>query len=91
MRGISIVLAIVAVVFVLSIKPYGASRVLEGEKQEWMKKAYNLLPNLQKAPIPPPGNNCSRVPGKGSNPCPPSTINQMGFAAPVGFRFYTNP
>ena len=37
MRFLNIVLAVTAVVFILSVQPGSASRVLDGEKEEWMK------------------------------------------------------
>lgn len=85
MRPLSILVTIMALVFLLSIKPYQACRVLEGEKEGWMNKKANnilLLPNLQAGAVRPPGNGCTGTPGQGGNPCR-KTIEEKGFAGRV--------
>ena len=84
-RPLIILVTIMALIFLLSIKPYGACRVLEGEKEEWMNKKANsilLLQNLQKGGEHTPGNGCHGTPNQGGNPCP-ATIGEMDFAGHV--------
>ncbi|KAM7527273.1 hypothetical protein LguiB_030683 [Lonicera macranthoides] len=85
MRPLTILVTIMALVFLLSIKPLEACRVLAGEKEEWMNKKANnilLLPYLQAGVVRPPGNGCTSTPGQGGNPCR-KTIEEKGFASRV--------
>ena len=77
MRFLNIVLAVTAVVFILSVQPRSASRVLDGEKDEWMKiRIVPLQSMLGAGPVPPSGpSSCTRIPENGP-PCP----NGMKFA-----------
>ena len=74
MRSLTIVLAVTAVVFLLSVQPNHASRVPNGEKKEWKKKRINIvLQSLQAGPVSPSAPSpCTRIPGKG----PPCMINK---------------
>lgn len=87
MRHLTILVTITAAVFLLSIKPLSAFRILEEEKEDWMiKKANNnnilVLQNLQKGSGRPPGNGCTGTPGQGGNNCK-RAISQKGFAGRV--------
>ena len=69
MRFLNIVLAVTAVVFILSVQPRSASRVLDGEKEEWMKIRIVPLKSMLSGPVPPSGpSSCGHIPEKGS-PC----------------------
>ena len=70
MRFFKIVLAVTAVVFILSIQPHSASRVLDGEKEEWMKIRIVPLKSMFSGP-----SSCGHILEK-SSPCP----NGMKFA-----------
>lgn len=78
-----LILAIMALVFLLSIKPYEATRILDEEEQQWMKSGQNLLlPSLQwgrRSVEPPSPNGCTWIPGSGGKPCTAS-ISQRNFA-----------
>ncbi|KAL2236441.1 UNVERIFIED_CONTAM: hypothetical protein Sindi_0835800 [Sesamum indicum] len=77
-----IVVAIVmGLVFLLSIKPHEATRILDEEEELWMKKEQNLLlPSLQRRPVRPPApNGCTWIPGGGGRPCAAS-ISGRNFA-----------
>ncbi|KAK4441606.1 hypothetical protein Salat_0495500 [Sesamum alatum] len=72
---------ILAIVFLLSVKPHEATRILDEEEQLWMKKDQNLLlPSLQRRPVRPPApNGCTWIPGGGGRPCTAS-ISGRNFA-----------
>ncbi|KAL7172549.1 hypothetical protein ACSBR2_032106 [Camellia fascicularis] len=71
MRPPNIVLAILALVFLLNIKLHEACRVLD---KEWMKNENLLLLSLARGSVPP-----SRP--DGGTHIPASTINEKGFAS----------
>lgn len=64
--------AILAIVFVLSMKPNGGCRVLNGQEEE-LSKIPNviILQSLQKGPVPPPGNPIGHT---------SATVSEKGFA-----------
>ncbi|KAL7172545.1 hypothetical protein ACSBR2_032102 [Camellia fascicularis] len=85
MRPQNIVLAIVALVFLLSMKPLEASRVLYEER---MKTENRLLQSLNHSPTPPSApSDVSNIP----TPFPPhrassttiNTISEKGFAGHI--------
>ena len=81
MRFLKIVLVVTAVVFILSVQPHNACRVLDGEKEEWMKIRIVPLKSMLSGPVPPSGpSSCSHIPEKGS-PCP-SGMKFTGHAIP---------
>ena len=54
MRFLTVVLAVTAIVFLLSVQPHNASGVPSGEKNEWKKKRINIfLQSLQAGPVSP--------------------------------------
>ena len=71
MRFLNIVLAVTALVLILSVQPGSGSRVLDGEKDEWMKiRIIPLRSILQSGSVPPSGpSSCTKIPKPGS-PCP---------------------
>ncbi|KAI3449740.1 hypothetical protein Pfo_006405, partial [Paulownia fortunei] len=82
MKSPKVILAIVALVFLLSIKPFEATRILDEEEEQWMKRGQNLLlPSLQRGrPVGPPSpNGCTWIPGSGGKPCTAS-ISERNFA-----------
>ena len=67
-----LVLAVTALVLILStVQPGSGSRVLDGEKDEWMKiRIIPLRSILQSGSVPPSGpSSCTKIPEPGS-PCP---------------------
>lgn len=81
MRGSSFLLAIIALLFVLSVEQYKAARILGSPKErEWRNDEYLLLPSLQIKP--PSPNGCTFVPGGGGKNCR-GTIDQRNFAGGV--------
>ena len=77
MRFLNIALAVTALVLVLSVQPHSAGRVLDGEKEEWIKIRFVPLQSLSSGPVPPSGSSsCSHIPEKGAPPC----HNGMKFA-----------
>ena len=71
MRTLHVVICI-AITLLLSIKPYEATRILDEEEEERVKKI-----------SPPSPNSCSNTPGNGGSPCSSSTISQRNFAGQV--------
>ncbi|KAK4441607.1 hypothetical protein Salat_0495600 [Sesamum alatum] len=69
--------ALAAVVFLLTVQPYEATRVLGGKQREWTEGERLFLPSLQNKP--PSPNGCTYIPGGGGSPCM-STISQKNFA-----------
>ena len=80
MRVLSFVLAIIAMVFLLSIKPYEACRMLDGEEKEWFKNKKMVFQSLQSQPGPDP---CTYIPTPSGPSC---KIKQKNFA-----RHITSP
>ncbi|CAI9781242.1 unnamed protein product [Fraxinus pennsylvanica] len=78
MKAQNLLLAIVAIIFILNIKPYGAARILDKEQKQWMKTGHLLLPSL-KTVNPPSPNGCTWVGGSGGRPCR-SSISEKNFA-----------
>ena len=63
MRFLNVVLAVTALVFVLSVKPHSAIRVLDGEKEEWTKmRIVPLQSMLSGHAMPPPSAHHSPRP-----------------------------
>ncbi|KAG8389238.1 hypothetical protein BUALT_Bualt02G0208100 [Buddleja alternifolia] len=83
MRSSKVTLAIIiALVFLLSTKSYEATRILDEDEQQWMKKDQKLLlQSFQRgSPTGPPSpNGCTWVPGSGGPPCKAS-ISEQNFA-----------
>ena len=70
MRFLNVVLAVTALVFVLSVKPHSAIRVLDGEKEEWTKMRIVPLQSMLSGPVPSSGpSSCSHIP-ENAPPCP---------------------
>ena len=71
MRFLNIVLAVTALFLILSVQPGSGTRVLDGEKDEWMKiRIVPLQSILQSGPVPPSGpSSCTKIPEHGP-PCP---------------------
>ena len=70
MRFLNIALAVTALVLVLSVQPHSAGRVLDGEKEEWIKIGLVSLQSLNSGTVPPSGSSsCSLIPEKGAPPC----------------------
>ncbi|KAG8370769.1 hypothetical protein BUALT_Bualt13G0017900 [Buddleja alternifolia] len=84
MRSLKLTLAIIAVIFLITINQYEATRVLDEEEEQWMKRGQNvLLQSLQRRPVRPPSpNGCTWVPGSGGRPCT-ATVSQQNFAGHV--------
>ncbi|KAH6797919.1 hypothetical protein C2S52_022473 [Perilla frutescens var. hirtella] len=76
----AILVTIMLAVF-LTIKPYEATRVLDEEEKQWLKRGQDLLlPSLQWRPVRPPSpSSCSWVGTPGGAPCTAS-IGQRNFA-----------
>lgn len=84
MMSPKMILVITTLVFLLTIKPYEATRILDEEEEQWMMNKEGqslLLPSLQRGrPSGPPSpNGCTWVPGGGGKPCTTS-INERNFA-----------
>ncbi|GFP99589.1 hypothetical protein PHJA_002103000 [Phtheirospermum japonicum] len=64
------------------MKKYEATRILDEEEEQWMKREQNLLlPSLQRRPVRPPApNGCTWIPGSGGRPCTAATITEQHFA-----------
>ncbi|KAH6766763.1 hypothetical protein C2S52_017746 [Perilla frutescens var. hirtella] len=74
-----IFIAINALVFMLMVQPFEASRILEEEEEQWMKRGQDLLlPSFQRGrPTGPPSpSGCTYTPGGGGKPCTASISNQ---------------
>ncbi|KAL7151551.1 hypothetical protein ABFS83_04G038600 [Erythranthe nasuta] len=88
--------ALLLFLLLITIKPNEATRILDEDEEQWMKKNINkeqnllLLPSLQggRPTGPPAPNGCSWVPGEG-RPCTTS-INQRNFAM-IGSRDQSPP
>ncbi|GFP99591.1 hypothetical protein PHJA_002103200 [Phtheirospermum japonicum] len=82
MKFTKIILAIIALIFILSMKKYKAIRILDEEEEQWMKREQNLLlPALQRRPIRTPApNGCTWIPGSRGRPCTSATITEQNFA-----------
>lgn len=76
MKPSSVVLAIIASCFLLSLQTYEATRVLGIKHRQDMKNEYLLLPSLQKPPSP---NSCTYIPGGGGTNCK-RMVGQKNFA-----------
>ena len=87
MRFLTVVLAVTAIVFLLSVQPHNASGVPNGEKNEWKKKRINIfLQSLQANPVSPSTPNSRQRPAlhhwpelckpcrASPRPSPPATI-----------------
>ncbi|KAG8389240.1 hypothetical protein BUALT_Bualt02G0208300 [Buddleja alternifolia] len=83
MRCAKVILAIIiALVFLLNIKQYEATRVLDEDKEQWLKKDQNLLLQSFQRGRPtgtPSPNGCTWVPGSSGPPCKAS-ISERNFA-----------
>ncbi|KAI3506843.1 hypothetical protein L1887_21416 [Cichorium endivia] len=68
-KFISIATIVVLILFLLSFRPIGACRLLNGEFEEtWMKRGNILLSSLQQRSVRSPGNGCNWT-GNGGNRC----------------------
>ncbi|CAI9774378.1 unnamed protein product [Fraxinus pennsylvanica] len=81
MRAPNVVVTVIALLFLLSVRPYECARILDDEEKEWTKtEQHLLLPSLQGGT--PTPNSCSYVPGGSGRPCR-STISEKNFAGRV--------
>ncbi|KAL3620620.1 hypothetical protein CASFOL_035532 [Castilleja foliolosa] len=80
MKFTKTILAIIALIFILSIKEHEATRILDEEQELWMHR--DLLPSLQRGrPVRTPApNGCTWIPGSGGRPCTAATITEQHFA-----------
>ncbi|KAL2535751.1 Uncharacterized protein Fot_17142 [Forsythia ovata] len=83
MKAPNLLLAIIAIIFLLNIKPYEAARILDKEEQQWMKMGHLVLPSFQRRLVGPPSpNSCSWVGGSGGRPCR-SSVSEKNFAGRI--------
>ncbi|KAL2238780.1 UNVERIFIED_CONTAM: hypothetical protein Sindi_1069700 [Sesamum indicum] len=83
MSSATTILVITVLLLLVSMKPSEASRILDEEEEQWMKREQHLvLPSLQRGrPTGPPSpNGCTWIPGGGGKPCKAASINQRNFA-----------
>ncbi|KAK4418366.1 hypothetical protein Salat_2249300 [Sesamum alatum] len=84
MRSAKTIVVITALLLLVSMKPScEATRMLDEEEQQWMKREERLvLPSLQRGrPMGPPSpNGCTWIPGGGGKPCTATSIGQRNFA-----------
>ncbi|CAI9778556.1 unnamed protein product [Fraxinus pennsylvanica] len=77
----SVIFAVIAVAFLLSIRSYEGARILDEE--EWIRRGHLLLPSLPGNTVRPPSpNGCTYIPGGGGSPCP-NTIGEKNFVGRV--------
>ncbi|CAK9143558.1 unnamed protein product [Ilex paraguariensis] len=72
------------ILILLCLQQCKASRMLDGEEQEWVKKGdTDVLQSLQRGPVPPSGpSGCTNIPGSGGPNCPIKQMNFAGVALP---------
>ncbi|KAL2540652.1 Collagen alpha-1(II) chain-like [Abeliophyllum distichum] len=81
MRVPNVTVITIALLFLLSIKPYVCARILYDEEKEWTKiEQHLLLPSLQSGT--PSSNSCSYIPGGSGRPCK-NTVGEKNFAGRV--------